>query len=79
MAVAEDVQQIPGVSGPLRKRSRTDQLSVSTLVWYHRHFGANGEGCASDRRKLAAQQLSRCCHSVDLPRHVAERGADADG
>ncbi|GFH33552.1 BED-type domain-containing protein, partial [Haematococcus lacustris] len=51
MATAEDVQQIPGVSGPLRKRSRTDQPSISTPVWYHRHFGANGEGCDSDRRK----------------------------
>ncbi|KAJ9528045.1 hypothetical protein QJQ45_005680 [Haematococcus lacustris] len=51
MATAEDVQQIPGVTGPLRKRSRTDQPSISTPVWYQRHFGANGDGCASDRRK----------------------------
>ncbi|KAJ9506910.1 hypothetical protein QJQ45_002476 [Haematococcus lacustris] len=51
MATAEDVRQIPGVSGPLRKRSRTDQPNISTPVWYHRHFGANGEGCDSDRRK----------------------------
>ncbi|KAJ9524715.1 hypothetical protein QJQ45_024338 [Haematococcus lacustris] len=50
MATAEDVQQIPGVTGPLRKRSRTDQPTISTPVWYQRHFGANGEGCASDRR-----------------------------
>ncbi|KAJ9527370.1 hypothetical protein QJQ45_025636 [Haematococcus lacustris] len=33
MATAEDVQQIPGVTGPLRKRSRTDQPSISTPVW----------------------------------------------
>ncbi|KAJ9522425.1 hypothetical protein QJQ45_008286 [Haematococcus lacustris] len=32
MATAEDVQQIPGVSGPLRKRSRTDQPNISTPV-----------------------------------------------
>ncbi|KAJ9510182.1 hypothetical protein QJQ45_015654 [Haematococcus lacustris] len=43
MATAEDVQQIPGVSRPLRKRSRTEQPNISTPVWYQRHFGANGD------------------------------------
>ncbi|GFH32875.1 hypothetical protein HaLaN_32164 [Haematococcus lacustris] len=44
MATAEDVQQIPGVTGPLRKRSRTDQPSISTPVWYQRHFALRWGG-----------------------------------
>ncbi|KAJ9522502.1 hypothetical protein QJQ45_008344 [Haematococcus lacustris] len=27
-----------------------DEPNISTPVWYQRHFGANGDGCASDRR-----------------------------
>ncbi|GFH16438.1 hypothetical protein HaLaN_12860 [Haematococcus lacustris] len=32
MATAEDVQQIPGVSRPFRKRSRTEQPNISTQL-----------------------------------------------